>query len=462
MSKPNYFYRFYGLDERSYNSYPAENVVAPCSGLVRSSASTKELGSSAMGGLVGYDSVSIYYGEMGIAGKSTFIYNNDAEANQGCSDISRNWPYLPTKINLLNGVLLKQKDYSYSSGEFKIVRLLENNYQYGSVKTYPALQNTLISANSALGGSGVINVYGLFYYKIQSQWSYLINQTEKIFSPEGKIFETSTNFYYENPTHYQLTKKTFLTSDDKSLITRYKYPLDFSRGLNSTIDKMQDNHLIAPIIEEQNWKNNKLISGNVTSYNVFNNNMILPYKVYYLRTNQPLSTIGNGETLSSFFPFNTLNITHPYELENQVNYDNKGNLIEINKKGSDIESYIWGYNQSYPILKAENTSYSVLNAAYTLALSTAGVTDFNEITDPGSNDAQKTKLKNFVQSIQSNNILAKNMISIYTYSPLIGMTSQTDPNGVTTYYEYDDFGRLKCLKDDDGRILKTYEYNYKQ
>lgn len=51
-------------------------------------------------------------------------------------------------------------------------------------------------------------------------------------------------------------------------------------------------------------------------------------------------------------------------------------------------------------------------------------------------------------------------MSTFTYDPLIGMTSSTDENNVTTYYEYDSFGRLHRLLDRDKNVLKEYEYHY--
>jgi hypothetical protein len=52
-------------------------------------------------------------------------------------------------------------------------------------------------------------------------------------------------------------------------------------------------------------------------------------------------------------------------------------------------------------------------------------------------------------------------MTTYTYEPLVGINSQTDINDVTTYYKYDEFGRLKIIQDDGRNFMKTYEYHYK-
>ena len=51
-------------------------------------------------------------------------------------------------------------------------------------------------------------------------------------------------------------------------------------------------------------------------------------------------------------------------------------------------------------------------------------------------------------------------MNTYTYTPLIGLSSKSDINGRTSYYEYDAFGRLKLIRDLNGNILKTFSYQY--
>ena len=51
-------------------------------------------------------------------------------------------------------------------------------------------------------------------------------------------------------------------------------------------------------------------------------------------------------------------------------------------------------------------------------------------------------------------------MTTYTYSPLVGMTTSCDIDNKVTYYFYDGLGRLKWIKDQDGNIIKTFQYHY--
>ena len=55
---------------------------------------------------------------------------------------------------------------------------------------------------------------------------------------------------------------------------------------------------------------------------------------------------------------------------------------------------------------------------------------------------------------------ANAQMSSFTYEPLIGMTSKCDVNNRIEYYEYDSFGRLKMIRDFDGNIIKSFDYQY--
>ena len=49
----------------------------------------------------------------------------------------------------------------------------------------------------------------------------------------------------------------------------------------------------------------------------------------------------------------------------------------------------------------------------------------------------------------------------YSYDAL-GMISQCDQNSRTIHYEYDGFGRLRLIRDQDRNILKSFDYKYQQ
>ena len=51
----------------------------------------------------------------------------------------------------------------------------------------------------------------------------------------------------------------------------------------------------------------------------------------------------------------------------------------------------------------------------------------------------------------------------YTYIPYVGISSITDPRGITTYYNYDDAGRLTEVYQISGgkkQVMQTYYYHY--
>jgi hypothetical protein len=51
-------------------------------------------------------------------------------------------------------------------------------------------------------------------------------------------------------------------------------------------------------------------------------------------------------------------------------------------------------------------------------------------------------------------------MTTYTYSPLVGQTTTCDVDNKVTYYFYDAYQRLKRIKDQDGNIIKTFQYHY--
>lgn len=52
-------------------------------------------------------------------------------------------------------------------------------------------------------------------------------------------------------------------------------------------------------------------------------------------------------------------------------------------------------------------------------------------------------------------------MSTFTYKPLIGLGSKTDNKGSTTFYDYDEFMRLKEVKNQNNQIIQSNSYHFK-
>ncbi len=73
-----------------------------------------------------------------------------------------------------------------------------------------------------------------------------------------------------------------------------------------------------------------------------------------------------------------------------------------------------------------------------------------------------TLWREFNEKLRSQPEVINAPITTYTYSFTYGLTSVTDANGRTQYYEYDGLGRLVGVRDDEGNLLEQHEYRYRE
>lgn len=233
------------------------------------------------------------------------------------------------------------------------------------------------------------------------------------------VTSCSTYDYNNRNLIYKTHMNTSKGNDD--LVTENKYPFDAPISIIS--QEMIDRNMLDYTIESNKYKNLTFIESAKTDYFHWENNIIAPITVQ--------TKLG----------------TNAYETRLRYHsYDNKGNVTSFSKENDVNISYLWGYNQTLPVAKIENATIDQVKTVLGGSIPDFGISG----------------LGTYESILRNSTILSNALITTYTYKPLIGMASQTDPNGKTTYYEYDDFGRLKFTKDDQGKILKKFDYHYKE
>lgn len=281
-------------------------------------------------------------------------------------------------------------------------------------------------------------------YFIRSLWHYLSKTVETEYNENGvATLSKETNYKYNStPVHRYPTRIETTQSNGDINIQFFKYPKDYNTDAEAgndpfynSLKTMKDINLNA-VIEAQTIKKD------VEGLETITYAKLMLYRSFVGATNIHLAEVHsletqNGEAIStSSISGNTFVFNHlPYTKMIWYNYNLLGRMISRQTNAEQI-AYLWGYNDALAIVEASGVSYETLLLAYQAS---------------GQN----------LETIRNQAALSKALISTYTYNLLVGPATVSDANNQKTYYSYDDFGRLKTVKDNNFNIIKNYEYNYK-
>ncbi|MND90988.1 hypothetical protein D3C80_830940 [compost metagenome] len=347
-------------------------------------------------------------------------------------------------------------------------------------------------------------------YSFHSKWVYLDSTSTYEYDLNGlSPLLSQTQYIYSNPLNFQLSLTQTSTSDNKIVQTKYTYPHEMvstGKDTSGVYQKMITRNIIAPKIEEAQIENGIQLTQTRVNYYEPYPNLFLPQSIevkngveifeprvkfykYDTKGNPICLSLEKGPKVCYIWDYN-----NEYPIAQVKNADTtaiayssfeangKGNWIfDATRTVTDVTSPVG--KKCYP-LSTTPTQYISKGALSTSAqyiisywvkngtsLQITGATLGTPVTVKILNGW--TLYERTINNVSTINFFGTGFIddvklypveaqmATYTYDPLIGITSTTDVKGYTSYYIYDDFQRLKYIKDADGNILKESTYNYK-
>jgi len=464
------------------------------------------------GGNIGYLYVTELNGAGGLGGKTLFKFSG-----QGVYGNSGYWPFVPEhNSDGLNGHLVEKTIYSCDSGTFHPVSRTKNVYFQNSMcviqgAIVPLLFPAYANPDPYPATFDATRIYSYVQYR-----NFLHSTKERVYLPGTSesqaddstyYTETSAIYQYDNPAHAQVTGKTTTGSDNVTCFTFYKYPLDYAAGeatgdeMTEAIKKMQADHIVNLPVEVIDKKGD-IITGAVLNRYKVSGNHVYPSEgcraVFHTPVNSAGFIVSEINSSNCF-----VSDSHYSEQVYYDSFDAVGNLLEYHNKDNIYTSLIWGYDNAYLIAKTESSrpaevfhtsfeeepgatvdldrsksgeSYLRLTTVYLVPKTFPAGTYYlsyawkERLADPwqwlteentlsGDATISTSKSAGYIDELR---VCPKNgQMTTCTYEPLVGMTSSTDHNGVTTYYRYDSLRRLECILDNDRNIIRDIQYNYR-
>lgn len=400
-----------------------------------------------------------------------------------------------------NGMLLNRKTFTYQQ-KFGQRTFLQETSNYYSLAPTPYSIDTLFAIREVLKRDMRSLSWRYFYdydinvYYRHYGWLRLDSVVEKNYNNGNPALTNRKSYTYSDKNYLTKTESAYNSRNELTTVS-YAYPPDKAQpaGQQANIyNLMSDANMVDARLESV-YSNGTELSRNKINYGIYNNR--------YLPASIEKSF--NGLPLENEVIFNQ--------------YDAGGNLLQYTGRNGVRSVFLWNYNNQYVIAEAKNatidqTAYTSFEGAdwggWSMTPGSVVVTNTNAITGRNTINGGVQKnvpADNYVVGVWSTGntsingqlqtqtpvktvgswryfeILLTNVTTVtvtgdnidevklhpenaqmttYTYDPLVGVTSQCDATGRITYYEYDGFGRLKTIRDEDKNILKTFDYQFQK
>jgi hypothetical protein len=449
--------------------------LSQCYSLIITSISNYPLATS-QGGYVGYSQVKEIQGANGEGGYSknffSFSYDNDND--------SRQFPFPPPDtFDHRRGRLLCKLDYSANN---QVLKRIDYSYsdEFGSsaprrVTVSGVRIGSMVSAGACWIG-----------YTTSGEWSHLNRVEESIFDASTlDSLVTKTEYFYDEPTiNLEATSIKKVSSNGSISETIRNFPTTHPSKFNYQLSQGDVN------------VKNKLVTDNAIKISI--------------EEFQKTTTSGSTNSLQKVFNKYGVSIdgktqlkelltafgTNGYELKASYDaYDQSNNLLQYTTNSGIVESIIWTKDMRHIIAKTIGASTTeTFHTSFEDGLGTVGQSKTGEkyhngasytiplIERPTGVNLQMTfwyydGAWKFQSEIPYNSTISVQgatrydeirvfpkgaQMTTYTYKLGVGVSTVTDINNLTSYFEYDSHGRLILTKDSQGNILKRFTYNYKQ
>lgn len=312
----------------------------------------------------------------------------------------------------------------------QLLKAIENVYDFSvkaNIYNYNTRKLTTTLCQYDPPSADEISCLDIERYPLVFMRKALQSTTERTYASDnsGKLVEKMQTYSYINDSNRVMIRDVSENqSGGKVQSMAYTYPLDL-KGTGAVYDSMINRNMVAPIISLTKKVGTGQMNQKTVSY-------------MFTRPDKQIIAFQNLKEQITNSPTE--------DRVSVISYTSKGNIQEKANANDVREVYLWGYNEQFPVAKIVGSTYDTVMKYIAPAYLTN--------TDSYTPDQLRTALNGIRTS------LPQALVTTFTYTPLFGMTSETDPSGKTIYYEYDEMGRLKVIRDQNKSILKQFDYQY--